>query len=159
MGTVLVVGGESPVSQLVHLALRERGHKVVDAAGVDEGLAELGQQAFDLLVFDLTAFALDEGGVLQRLRAVQHRARTPIMLLSRDYDSRVASHVAVIEAELGVVDHLAEPLDLVAIGGAFDRVFGAVSEQLERRQGRQAYAAQVFRDVIELQHAAARRRG
>jgi DNA-binding response OmpR family regulator len=147
-----VVGGDTPVTPFIHVVARSRGHRVVDAADPGEALQELGRLAFDLVVLDLTDQALDEEAVLDRLRAVRHPANTPILVLSQTYDSSAI----LTEAKLGVIDHLIEPIDMVAIGEAFDRAFSTDPEVLERRR-RQLASAEMRRLVVDLQEEAAQK--
>jgi DNA-binding NtrC family response regulator len=153
VGAVLVVGGDSPVSPFIHVVARSRGHRVVDVSGSEGALAELDRQAYDLLIVDLTGETLDEEALLRRLRSVRHRANTPTVVLS----GPSLSKTALAEAELAVVDHLTEPIDMVAIGQAVDRAFSTDPRDLELRRRSLARSAEMHKLIVDLQEEAAQK--
>jgi DNA-binding response OmpR family regulator len=100
---ILVVEDESKVAEAVCGGLRAEGYDAQSAATADQGLARIGEAAFDLVVLDLMLPGRSGLDLLASLRRAGDA--TPVLVLTaRD---TVADRVAGLDA--GADDYLVKP--------------------------------------------------
>jgi two-component system KDP operon response regulator KdpE len=103
--TLLVVDDEPQVRRFLRSSLVSTGHKLIEAATGEAGLAEASRQRPDVILLDLGLPDLDGIEVTRRLR---EWTETPIIILSaRDRDQ---DKVAALDA--GADDYLTKPFSL-----------------------------------------------
>lgn len=122
-GTVLVVDDDQPIAELVDLALRERGYRVMMSSGGDS-LSVARHLQPDIILLDVTMPEMDGVEVSRRLRSDPATARIPIVVMSAlprieyeatnmRYDDRLlkpftlARLLATVERWVRVVPHVA----------------------------------------------------
>ena len=79
---VLVVNDEPHIRRVLEVTLGSRGFDVLMASDGMQGLDELGQGAFDLVILDLMMPGTSGLEVLSKIRASPQRADTPVILLT-----------------------------------------------------------------------------
>lgn len=100
--TVLVVDDEPMVREVVARYLEQDGHRVVEAADGDAGLAWLAENRADLVVLDVMLPGTDG---LTILRTVRERGDTPVILLT----ARTEEVDRVVGLEMGADDYVVKP--------------------------------------------------
>ena len=101
---MLVVEDEASIASFVSLYLKNAGYAVKTAATGNAALAEVAQQAPDLIVLDLMLPDVDGIEVCQRIRK---RSDVPILMLTaRDEDVD-----KIIGLEVGADDYLTKPFN------------------------------------------------
>ena len=100
--TVLIVEDEFNIGRLVRTYLERDGYAAVWVRSGEEGLAEVGRHAIDLVVLDVGLPGIDGFEVCRRLRA---SSSVPvIMLTARDEETD-----RVVGLELGADDYVPKP--------------------------------------------------
>jgi DNA-binding response OmpR family regulator len=82
MKTVLIVDDEHGIVDALSEVLRDEGLQVLTAANGQIGLQKLAQTPVDLVILDLMMPILDGKTMLQRMRATEAHAQTPVILMS-----------------------------------------------------------------------------
>ena len=114
--TVLVIDDEPQIRRLLRVTLESSGHRVLDAANGNDGLAQAAQRQPDVILLDLGLPDIDGIKVLQRLR---EWSKTPIIILSvRD---REDDKINALDA--GADDYITKPF---AAGELLARVRAAL---------------------------------
>lgn len=148
---ILVIEDEAPIRRFLRATLAQRGYRIAEAAGGEEGLARAAAQPPDLVILDLGLPDLDGLAVIRHLR---DWTQIPIVVLS----ARERERDKVEALDLGADDYLTKPFGVdelaarirVALrhAGAGDAPADPVFELGELRVdlGRR----QVFRSGVEL---------
>ncbi len=79
---ILVVDDDPDMRRLVSAILTENGHRVVEAADGEEGLALADREDPDLMILDILMPGLDGYEVCRRLADQPHTAHIPILMLT-----------------------------------------------------------------------------
>jgi len=105
---ILVVDDDPDIRALVHKALTQDGHIVIEASGGKEALALIDAQVPDLLVLDL--LMPEQGGleVLKVLRSRPSTAALPVLVLTA-LDDEVNTSAGF---DLGATDYLTKPFSI-----------------------------------------------
>jgi len=125
MATILVVDDEASARSILALLLRKRGHRVVEAAGVQAAIKMLTDETFDLVVTDLR---MPDGSGLDVLRAVTARGQRTDVILLTAYAGWESAKEAM---QLGAFDYFEkgrEPDEL------FLRIDRALADEALRRE-------------------------
>jgi DNA-binding NtrC family response regulator len=125
MATILVVDDEASARSILALLLRKRGHRVVEAAGVQAAIKMLTDETFDLVVTDLR---MPDGSGLDVLRAVTARGQHTDVILLTAYAGWESAKEAM---QLGAFDYFEkgrEPDEL------FLRIDRALADEALRRE-------------------------
>ena len=103
---ILVVEDDPALSEALLHALKQAGHAVDHVANGATADQIVRNEAFDLIILDLTLPKLDGFEVLRRLRA--HNCPSPVLILSaRDQDQE-----RVTGLDLGADDYLVKPFSI-----------------------------------------------
>lgn len=102
MARILIVDDDTHIREVVHFALTQAGHHVVEAKGGREALARFSSETLDLVVLDILMPDLDGIEVCRELR---RSSRVPIVFLS----SRDEELDRILGLELGADDYLTKP--------------------------------------------------
>ena len=125
MATILVVDDEASARSILALLLRKRGHRVVEAAGVQAAIKMLTDETFDLVITDLR---MPDGSGLDVLRAVTARGQRTDVILLTAYAGWESAKEAM---QLGAFDYFEkgrEPDEL------FLRIDRALADEALRRE-------------------------
>ena len=101
---VLVVDDDSRIRELVRDSLEQEGYTVVEAAGADEALAAIEDQAPELVLLDVVMPGVDGWQVLQRLQ--ERHGSVPVVMFSGQVDDRAGR-----AAERGASGFVGKPFD------------------------------------------------
>jgi len=119
---ILVIDDEVDTLRLLQFTLESAGYQVTTAASGLEGVTELEQREYDVILLDLMMPVQDGYEVLQAIK-VGFRRPPPIIVLSAKstFDDQIQAR------ELGAVDYLVKPTlkeNLInAVENALDLVF------------------------------------
>jgi two-component system sensor histidine kinase TorS len=114
---VLVVEDDNFGAQVVEYLLESRQITVQVAGTVQQALACLEQQRFDLAVIDLALPDADGWELLRRIRNAPHTATLPCVAITAFHDS----HVAQQAHRAGFIDYFPKPL-LTSFGRAIENL-------------------------------------
>ncbi|MGD9925225.1 MAG: adenylate/guanylate cyclase domain-containing protein, partial [Pseudorhodoplanes sp.] len=104
-GQILVIDDNDSNRDLLARQLARDGHAVETVASGKEGLALVGERAFDLILLDVMMPEMSGYEVLSKLKHDQHTAEIPVIMISAL--DEIDSIVRCIEA--GAVDYLPKP--------------------------------------------------
>lgn len=79
---ILVVDDEPHIRRVLEAILGSKGYQVMMASDGMEGLDELGQEAFDLVILDLMMPGASGLEILAKIRSNPHRSETPVIILT-----------------------------------------------------------------------------
>ena len=105
---ILVCDDHDMIRAMIARMLRDDGHEVTEAAAAAEALEVLGATPCDAIVLDLHLGGESGLAVADGVRADPARARTPIVLLSGDFDP---ADVDAAAARYGVEAVLPKPFE------------------------------------------------
>jgi DNA-binding response OmpR family regulator len=100
---VLLVEDDPRVRRVLHLALRDEGYVVVEAATGDDGLRALTGSDPDVVLLDLMLPDIDGFAVCRRIR---RESDVPVIMVT----ARTDSHDVVAGLEAGADDYVTKPL-------------------------------------------------
>jgi len=105
--SVLVIDDDETTRQLVIAYLTRAGYVVNESPGSLEALRAIGETPPDLVLADIHMPGLDGFGLLSALRAQDHTAKIPIILMTAHADHSVFRRAM----KLGADDFLTKPLE------------------------------------------------
>ena len=146
MARVLVVDDHVPARSLIRAILSLDRHDVVEASGGRSAIEIMIREPFDLIILDLLMPDVDGYTVLQAIRTLHSRAKTPVIVVSAA-DEPVD---LIRTAELGAVEHISKPFGYDQLERAVKRVLEATPADLETIRELRGQAAQTYRKVIDL---------
>jgi len=117
---ILVVHDEILIRRLLQQTLESEGYSVTTVGSMYEALAEVGRNAFDLIVLDRV---LPDGDGMEACRRIRDRYQTPIIMLTakREVIDRIQG------LETGADDYMVKPFDV-------EELVARVKAQLRRSQ-------------------------
>jgi signal transduction histidine kinase len=119
--TILLVEDELQLRDNLQILLQSAGYQVTTAANGVEGIQQLQEQAFDLVITDLVMPGMDGFKVMDYLRV--HSPETVVVAIT----GYVSAESAITALRKGAYDYLAKPLDV-------DLVYSVVARALEKVQ-------------------------
>ena len=105
---LLVIDDDLVTRKAISMGLRRQGMEVFEAAGGFEGLEQCKSATFDLLIVDMVMPGLCGEKLIKVLRATEHYADTPILVMSAE--SGQASKNEAFNA--GAVDYVVKPVHM-----------------------------------------------
>jgi len=117
--TILLIEDELQLRDNLQLLLQSAGYQVTTAANGVEGIQQLREQAFDLVITDLVMPGMDGFKVMDDLRV--HSPETVVVAIT----GYVSAESAITALRRGAYDYLAKPLDV-------DVVYSVVARALEK---------------------------
>ena len=110
--TVLVVDDDPGVRQVVRLSLEREGYVVKEAAGAEEGLSAVEDEAPDLILLDVMMPHVDGWEMLRRIQERHGAGSIPIVMFSGKVDAQTAAQATARGAQ-GFVGKPFDPQQLV----------------------------------------------
>jgi signal transduction histidine kinase len=117
--TILLIEDELQLRDNLQILLQSAGYQVTTAANGVEGIQQLREQAFDLVITDLVMPGMDGFKVMDDLRV--HSPETVVVAIT----GYVSAESAITALRKGAYDYLAKPLDV-------DLVYSVVARALEK---------------------------
>ena len=117
--TILLIEDELQLRDNLQILLQSAGYQVTTAANGVEGIQQLREQAFDLVITDLVMPGMDGFKVMDYLRV--HSPETVVVAVT----GYVSAESAITALRKGAYDYLAKPLDV-------DLVYSVVARALEK---------------------------
>ena len=119
---ILVVDDEPNITELLRYLLERAGYRVYTARRGEEALAIARQEHPDLITLDILMAGMDGQEVLERLKADEHTADIPVVIISivADKENLMA---------LGAVDFLPKPLEEAELLLTIGRILGRPGER------------------------------
>lgn len=121
---ILVVDDDKQIVRLLKSYLQDAGFDVLTAFDGQSALQTIRRERPDLVVLDLQLPGYDGWEITRRLRADDHLAATPVLMLT----ARVQDADKILGLELGADDYLTKPFNP-------DEVVARVRAILRRSQG------------------------
>lgn len=122
MRRILTVDDSSSVRKLIKIHLKGLGCLVDEAGNGAEGIKQLSQMQYDLVIIDLMMPVMD-GIVMLRMKDAMKNV-TPVIVLTAE----VGSELQQAMANPCVMDYLKKPLNGNALRTAIEQVFGLTGE-------------------------------
>src|SRR5277367_3096950 len=123
MKKILVIDDEEWLREMMHLALRQRGFEVIEAANGADGIEKAKKELPDLILCDINMGKVDGYSTLAELRKNPPTAAIPFILMTGLADSASMRH----GMELGADDYLPKPFTT-------DALYAAVEARLKKSQ-------------------------
>jgi two-component system sensor histidine kinase/response regulator len=123
MKKILVIDDEAWLREMIHLALRQKGFEVIEAASGQEGIELARRELPDLILCDINMSQVDGFLTLTALRKEATTAAIPFILMTGLADSASMRH----GMELGADDYLPKPFTT-------DQLYAAVEARLKKAQ-------------------------
>jgi len=117
--TILLIEDELQLCHNLQLLLQSAGYQVTTAANGVQGMQQIQEQAFDLVITDLVMPGMDGFKVMDDLRV--HSPETVVVAIT----GYVSAESAIKALRKGAYDYLAKPLDV-------DLVYSVVARALEK---------------------------
>lgn len=136
-GRVLVIDDETPITELVSMALRYEGYQMEQAHSGREGIEKVSQFHPDLLILDIMMPDLDGYEVARRLR--QENQQVPIIFLT----AKDSTEDKVRGLETGGDDYVTKPFSL-------EELSARVAAVLRRTKGDKTVSSRLVFEDLEL---------
>jgi signal transduction histidine kinase len=120
---ILVIDDEEWLREMIHLALRQRGFEIIEAANGTEGIEQARKHLPDLILCDVNMGKVDGYLTLASLRNEAPTAAIPFILMTGLADNAGMRY----GMELGADDYLPKPFTT-------DALFAAVDARLKKSQ-------------------------
>jgi DNA-binding response OmpR family regulator len=104
---ILVAEDDALIARFLSNALKGAGYHVTHAEDGESAMAAIRQNAFQLVILDITMPKIDGFGVLSQMRLEKHYSQIPVLMLT----SRVHEHDVVRAFDLGVDDYVTKPFN------------------------------------------------
>ena len=89
MANILAVDDAATMRQVVNFTLTDAGHTVVEAANVDEALAQAAKGKFDLVIADFNMPGKNGLELVKALRAMPDFRFVPILMLTTEQGDKL----------------------------------------------------------------------
>lgn len=146
MAKILIVDDEPDARTVLFHTLRGAGHTVTEAADGDEALKKLKRTKFDLVLLDIMMPRMNGYEVLEKIRAMPSRARTPVIVVTAKHNPEGLQR----EVEGGAIDHIVKPFLPSELEIVVEKVLKTGRKGVEERRRELARQADVYGAVDEL---------
>ena len=146
MAKILIVDDEADMRTVLFHTLRDAGYQISEAVDGDEALRKIKRTRFDLVVLDIMMPRMSGYDVLEKIREMPSRAKTPVLIVTAKHDPEGIHR----EVSGGAIDHIAKPFlpsELVEVVG---RVLKGGRKATEERRRELRRSAEVYGAVDEL---------
>lgn len=103
---ILLIEDDPGTSRIISYALDQAGFEVVTAKDGIEGLSDVKNKAFDLLILDVMLPGLDGFQVCRELRTVHKNSSLPVLMLS----AKTQEADRKMGIKVGANDYLTKPI-------------------------------------------------
>src|SRR5437773_8354157 len=117
--TILLIEDELQLQENLQILLQSAGYQVTTAANGEQGIQEIREQPFDLVITDLVMSGMDGFQIMDYLRG--HCPDTVVVAMT----GYVSTESAIQALRKGAYDYLTKPLDV-------DLVYSVVARALEK---------------------------
>src|SRR5215813_1676166 len=104
--TILLIEDERQLRENLQILLQSAGYQVTTAASGEEGIQQIREQPFDLVITDLVMPGVDGFQVMDYLRG--HHPETVVVAMT----GYVSTESAIQALRKGAYDYLSKPLDV-----------------------------------------------
>jgi signal transduction histidine kinase len=136
MKKILVIDDEEWLREMIQVALRQRGHDVIQAENGAAGVEKARKELPDLILCDVNMGKMDGYATLSALRNEATTAAIPFILMTGLADNAGMRH----GMELGADDYLPKPFTI-------DGLYAAVDARLKKLQTVRAEAERKLADL------------
>ncbi len=113
---ILIIDDEESLREVIHIALKQRGFEVIEAANGFEGVEKARKELPDLILCDINMEKMDGYLTLTLLRNEAPTAAIPFILMTGLADNTSMRH----GMELGADDYLSKPFTIGALYAAVE---------------------------------------
>ena len=117
-GSVLIVDDESEIRESLETLLTMEGFAVQTAASGEDGLVQIGDRPFDLVLLDLALPGRDGMDILSEIRS--HDPRLPVIMITARVETSLEARVSAS----GVVCLLRKPFETDHLVGWLNKLLG-----------------------------------
>ncbi|MEX2556547.1 MAG: response regulator [Actinomycetota bacterium] len=146
MAKILIVDDEPDMRTVLYHTLRDAGYDVAEASDGEEALRKLKRTRYDLVVLDIMMPRMSGYTVLDKIRHMPSRAKTPIVVVTAKHDPEGVQR----EVEKGATDHIAKPFLPSELEKVVRRALKSTKKAVEARRGELRRSADVYGAVDEL---------
>ncbi|EGV30789.1 response regulator receiver protein [Thiorhodococcus drewsii AZ1] len=108
---ILHIEDEPDIREVVDFALEEGGFRLTQCASGEEALTCAPELSPDLILLDVMMPGMDGPTTLQKLRALQNLARTPVIFMTAKVQPKECEYLKALGA-LGVISKPFDPMRL-----------------------------------------------
>ena len=116
--TILTVDDSRTMRDMLMLALKDAGYRVVQAEDGVHGLEVLQAERPDIVITDINMPRMDGFGFIEGMRADPHHKATPVLVLTTESDAAKKQRAR----EAGATGWIVKPFDPVRLVDAVRRV-------------------------------------
>jgi two-component system chemotaxis response regulator CheY len=120
MANILAVDDAATMRQVVNFALTDAGHTVVEAANVDEALAQAAKGKFDLVIADYNMPGKNGLELVKSLRAMPDFRFVPILMLTTEQGDKLKA----AGKAAGLTGWIVKPFDPSVLQDVIKKVLG-----------------------------------
>lgn len=146
MAKILIVDDEADMRTVLFHTLRGAGHQVTEAAGGEEALKKIKRTKFDLVLLDIMMPAMTGYEVLEKIRDMPSRAKTPVVVVTAKHDPEGIRR----EVDVGATDHIAKPFLPSELEDVVRRALKSTQKSVDKRRGELKRSAEVYGALGEL---------
>ncbi len=119
-GKVLVVDDSEAIRRSVSFILEQEGYSVVLASDGNEGVAQLSEGPFDLILTDVNMPNMDGIELIRQVRADEQHAFTPIVVLTTESQDKKMQE----GKDAGATGWIVKPFDAEKLLGVVKKLAG-----------------------------------
>lgn len=117
---IMIVDDEAATRTLLNIILQRQGFSILEAKTPQNALAQLNATTPDLFILDVMMPNIDGIELCRQLRSRAETARTPVIMLSANYDpSTIATGLAA-----GATEYLTKPIMHYELIMKINEIFG-----------------------------------
>ena len=146
MAKILIVDDEPDMRTVLFHTLRSAGYQVSEAAGGEEALKKIKRTKFDLVLLDIMMPQMSGYEVLEKIREMPSRAKTPVVVVTAKHDPEGIRR----EVDIGATDHIAKPFLPSELEDVIRRALKGTKKAMEERRGELRRSAEVYGALGEL---------
>ncbi len=120
---IMTVDDSSTVRQMVVLALKSTGHRVIEAENAPKALELLQTEKIDLIFCDFNMPGMDGGQLVRQIKAQENYRSIPVIMLTTEIAKNRLSQLKEAGAS-GWINKPFKPESLVAAVEALAKKFG-----------------------------------
>jgi two-component system chemotaxis response regulator CheY len=143
---ILIVDDEADMRTVLFHTLRAAGYEVAEASDGEEALRKIKRTRYDLVVLDIMMPRMSGYTVLEKIREMPSRAKTPVVVVTAKHDPEGLHR----EVETGASDHIAKPFLPSELEEVVRRALKGTNKSVEERRKKLRRSAEVYGAFDEL---------